>query len=136
MLESSSHIQSLKTALDANSIRQKLIASNVANINTPGYKTLDVSFEEIFNASQDDDMIKMRLTHPRHMRGLPLEGVYSDAVFYAYHPKDPNDGMNDVDIDREMVKNSETFLNFNTYGMILRKEYEVIKTVIDAPTGM
>ncbi len=135
MFEHSSHIKSLEVALDASSLRQKLIASNVSNINTPGYKTRDVSFNEIFDASQDDMMMKMRLTHPRHQRGLPLDSLYEDAIFYAYHPKNPNDGVNDVDIDREMVKNSETFLNFNTFGKILRKEYDGIAEVISSPVG-
>ena len=33
-------------AMDAYSLRQKAIASNVANVDTPGYKRLEVSFED------------------------------------------------------------------------------------------
>jgi flagellar basal-body rod protein FlgB len=133
---SSSHIKALEAALDANSLRQKLIASNVSNINTPGYKTRDVSFEKIFDASRDDQMMKMRLTHPRHMQGMALESVYDDAIFYAYDPQDPNDGVNDVDIDREMVKNSETAMNINIFGTIMKKEFESLRDVINAPLGL
>jgi len=132
----SSHIRALEASLDANVLRQKVIASNVANVNTPGYKTRDVSFETIFDASVDDEMLKMRLTHPRHMRGLPLESIYDDALFYAYDPPNPNDGVNDVDIDREMVKNSETAMNINIFGTILKKEFEGLRDNINAPLGV
>lgn len=40
----------LSTALDAASLRQQLIATNIANVNTPGYVTQRVSFEALFEA--------------------------------------------------------------------------------------
>lgn len=43
----------LKTALDAYSMRQKAIASNVANIDTPGYKRIEVPFEEQLQQAQN-----------------------------------------------------------------------------------
>lgn len=46
------HTQLLKTALDAYSLRQKAIASNVANIDTPGYKRMEVPFEEQLQKAQ------------------------------------------------------------------------------------
>jgi flagellar basal-body rod protein FlgB len=41
-----SHSKLMGKALDAYNMRQKAIASNVSNIDTPGYKRLEVSFEE------------------------------------------------------------------------------------------
>lgn len=38
--------QLLSKAMDAYELRQKAIASNVANIDTPGYKRMEVSFED------------------------------------------------------------------------------------------
>lgn len=40
------HTDLLQKALGAYSLRQKAIASNVANVETPGYKRLEVPFEE------------------------------------------------------------------------------------------
>jgi flagellar basal-body rod protein FlgB len=42
----SQHTNLLSRAMDAYTLRQKAIASNVANINTPGYKKLEVPFEQ------------------------------------------------------------------------------------------
>ena len=41
----------IKKALDATAIRGKVIANNIANINTPNYKRLYVSFEDALNES-------------------------------------------------------------------------------------
>lgn len=46
------HTDLLKKSLDAYALRQKAIASNVANIDTPGYKRLEVSFEEQLRKAQ------------------------------------------------------------------------------------
>ena len=52
------------TALNASVLRHEAIASNIANISTPGYKTLDVSFEDQLNgilkneALHDDDALR------------------------------------------------------------------------------
>jgi len=40
------HIKLMAKAMDAYSLRQKATASNIANIDTPGYKKLSVSFED------------------------------------------------------------------------------------------
>jgi len=52
-LVDSNHTDLLKTALDAYALRQKAIASNVANIDTPGYKRLEVPFESQLQKAQN-----------------------------------------------------------------------------------
>jgi flagellar basal-body rod protein FlgB len=49
----SKHTDLLSTALNAYSLRQKAIASNVANVDTPGYKRLEVPFEEQLQKAQN-----------------------------------------------------------------------------------
>lgn len=50
------HTQLLSKAMDAYSLRQKAIASNVANIDTEGYKRLTVNFEEQLQKAQGTSM--------------------------------------------------------------------------------
>lgn len=128
-------VQGLKESLDANAMRQRIIASNVANIDTPGYKTRDVAFDKIFESAADNSGLRMTLTNKRHMQPLPLDSQMDEAIFYAYHPSDPDDGQNDVDIDREMVKSSETAMNLVLYTRLLKSKYQEYKDVIDAPLG-
>jgi flagellar basal-body rod protein FlgB len=65
------HTDLLKKALDAYALRQKAIASNVANIDTPGYKRLEVNFEDALQKAQklqtvqtdfDDVQLKLQET--------------------------------------------------------------------------
>jgi flagellar basal-body rod protein FlgB len=83
-------IQLLTKLLDVASMRQDVIAQNMANLNTPGYSTLGVSFE---------DSLKEALTPGA--RGQPLE--VTPKVVAATGGTERVDG-NNVDIDLEMAR--------------------------------
>lgn len=51
----------LAKALDVYSLRQKITASNISNIDTPGYKKLSVSFEEELNRVSRDNLTGEKL---------------------------------------------------------------------------
>lgn len=52
------HTDLLKKSLDAYALRQKAIASNVANIDTPGYKRIEVPFEEQLQKAQSMQSVR------------------------------------------------------------------------------
>jgi flagellar basal-body rod protein FlgB len=52
------HTKLLEKAMDAYAMRQKAIASNVSNIDTPGYKRLEVSFEDKLQEAQETGLDK------------------------------------------------------------------------------
>lgn len=65
--------------------RQKVIAANVANVNTPGYVAKDVEepdFASMVKASQSPQM-KMTVTNPKHMMTAPVQG----GMYKVYTPK-------------------------------------------------
>ena len=93
---SESHMEALKVSVEGNALRQRLVASNVANINTPGYKTKDLSFEKLYQMRTGGGEIPLKLTHPRHMQGMDVTGRAEGAIFNAYNPVNPHDGINDV----------------------------------------
>ena len=93
------YINVLDRAADAAALRNKAIANNIANVDTPGYKRQDVSFaanlEEALRHSRfeslDDKISSVRLDR--------LKGKqYTDAEGYSYRL----DG-NNVDIETETV---------------------------------
>ena len=94
--------------MDLLSVRQKLVASNIANAGTPGYKTRDVNFEQELQSA---------------MPSLPgieeVEGL-----------KTKNDG-NNVSIDREARLLSENALRFSVAGQLLKSQIKAIKSAID-----
>lgn len=101
---------SIEAALKAESLRQKAIASNIANLETPQYRSIDVKFEEMLDkAMQQAD------------RGGAGD---VEAQFYQPHTS-PVDGKgNDVNLEAEIGKMVENTLRHKAYIRILNKKYQ------------
>ena len=50
----------VQSALDAVMLRQKLIAHNIANAETPGYKRLDLIFEDELRKAMESKDLKLK----------------------------------------------------------------------------
>ena len=107
MLESLGN--SLERYMDVLSARQKLIASNIANADTPGYKTRDLDFQGAFR-----DALQGAQIHPVEISGL----------------KTNNDG-NNVNLDREARLLSENALRFSAASQLLRGQIRNMRAAID-----
>lgn len=94
--------------MDLLSARQKVVASNIANIDTPGYKARDIDF-----ASELQEVEST--TQPRviEARGLAIK----------------NDG-NNVSLDREMRLLSENALRFTIASAFMKDEIGEIRKAI------
>jgi len=119
-----------KNVLDYLSVRQKVVASNVANVNTPGYKTRDVSFASVLKSKNDDLRLRLTRTNEKHFPKGPIGDLNEVDTYLAYKPVNPNDGVNDVDLDKEMVKEGEVQVNFNLFSNMLTKKYKGIDKAI------
>jgi flagellar basal-body rod protein FlgB len=95
--------------LDLLSTRQKLVASNVANLDTPGYKTRDIDFQFEFESQLAGD--KPNVTQPT---GLTVK----------------NDG-NNVSLDRETRLLAENAMRFNFVTNLMKNELRMVKQAID-----
>ena len=106
MLDPLSH--SLDRYMTLVSVRQKLVASNVANADTPGYKTQDIDFEtELQNAAGTSPMVNT-------VSGLRVK----------------NDG-NNVDLDREARLLAENALRFSVASNLLRTQLKTVRMAIE-----
>ncbi len=103
------YVDVLDKAADASWMRNEAISNNIANVNTPGYKRQDVSFEEELKhalkankyESLDKKVSDIDLDH--------IEGrVYTDSANYSYRL----DG-NNVDIDNENVELASNQIKYN-----------------------
>jgi flagellar basal-body rod protein FlgB len=94
--------------LDVAAVRQDVTAQNVANVNTPGYRTLEVNFEEALqNRLGADAKAPLGELHPEIVAGTG--GL------------DRADG-NNVDIDLEMARLQKNAIYFKIYSQILANE--------------
>ena len=103
----------ISRAMDAAMLRSRVISNNIANVNTPGYRRVEVSFEEQLRNALDRTRLKGAKTASQHMDLGKMN--LSDVNAKAYHPYDPTlpSGVNNVDIDMEMAKLAENQLQFN-----------------------
>jgi flagellar basal-body rod protein FlgB len=103
-------LKTLENIMHIASFRQKLLASNVANADTPGYRAKDISFQNELN---------------RAMAGS--RGSYN--VYEVMTTMLSRDG-NTVNLDIEMTKMAETTLLYNSAAQILAKKINMMKDVI------
>lgn len=94
--------------MDLVSMRQKLVASNIANADTPGYQTQDVDFE-----SSLESLLDGATPRPAPVAGLATR----------------NDG-NNVDLDREARLLSENALRFSIATNLMKSEFQQMKEAI------
>ncbi len=97
----------LERALDASSMRSWALSTNIANVNVPGYKRLDVDFARALkDASQAGTALAT--THANHLParvgGRPPSLVSQDSSMRV-------DG-NGVDVEFEMVRAAENSIYF------------------------
>jgi flagellar basal-body rod protein FlgB len=121
----------LEKVLDLRAMRHNLIASNVANIDTPNYKAFDVLVEEEMRRAGDvgHASVQIRQTHSRHILGPEPTGFRANIRQSGIGGSLRNDG-NNVDLDTQMTKMSENSLLYNASAQILSKKYQGLKNVI------
>ncbi len=113
MLSRSTNLPLVQKTMDAAMLRGRVIANNIANVNTPGFRRVEVAFEEELRSALDRTRLKGSRTDEKHLdmgrRNL------SSVNAQAYHPYDPTlpSGVNNVDIDMEMSKLAETQIMYN-----------------------
>ncbi len=106
MLESIGN--NLQRYMDLLSTRQKLVASNIANADTPGYKTKDVEFQFEY----------LSLTQGAEPNVVDAQGL-----------KTKNDG-NNVNMDRETRLLAENAIRFNVASALLKSQILQLRTAI------
>src|SRR5215469_7814 len=99
-------IESYMTAL---SVRERVNGANIANADTPGYRSRDVDFEHEFQKALNGGSPEIT-----EVTGLQLK----------------NDG-NNVSIDREMRVLSETALRFNIASNFVRSEIRQVRAAME-----
>ena len=100
-LFSDSNYVAQKKLLDATELRHEALAANIANIETPGYKRVDLpqNFNEEFAAH-------LRAGKPQAM---PLPTLVEDSSATSQRP----DG-NNVDLEKELISMSSNTMQFET----------------------
>jgi len=122
----------IKKSLDAGMLRSRAISNNIANIDTPGYKRVEVNFESELRKAISSSKLKGTRTDSRHL-SLGSSDI-KNLQPTAYKPSDGTlpSGVNNVDIDEEMAKLAENQILFNFATKRLQGTYRKLNAAIQA----
>jgi flagellar basal-body rod protein FlgB len=118
------YINVLDKAADASWKRDEIIANNIANVDTPGYKRKDVQFESyLMNSLLGDGSLDHRVAKA-NLSSL-VSTVYTDNAALSYRL----DG-NNVDIDTESANLAENQIRYYALMDSMTQEFNRIKSVL------
>lgn len=131
---SNTKIPIFEKALKAYSLRQKAIASNIANVTTPGYKKLEVKFEEELTKSMDNLRLESKTTHEKHLKfgNKNIANIEPETVESSIKKGDDPlaSGYNNVDIDQEMVALAQNQIQYRLASRLVSRTFKAIQNAI------
>ncbi|MCB0112532.1 MAG: flagellar basal body rod protein FlgB [Caldilineaceae bacterium] len=124
----------LQKGLDALSERQTVIAHNVANVETPGYKASDVAFEDsLRRALHSGADLGMQTTDPDHLTAAGARQQEISEIAHTTYRRNQTsmrkDG-NNVDIENEMLDLAETGLRYQAMTSLASKKLAMLRMVV------
>jgi flagellar basal-body rod protein FlgB len=101
----------MTSALDGLAARQRAIANNIANMNTPGYTAERVSFEDALAASVQAGSGQVAATTARSLEPTNLDG-------------------NNVNLDTETLSNVDTVLRYQFASQAVDNEFSLVRSAM------
>lgn len=125
------NVNDMAFALKTLSTKTDVIAKNIANQSTPGYKASKLVFPEVMGEyfSGFGSTMPLKTTNPRH---LSLDGENFDPIGRVRHQNNPsvrNDG-NDVNIDFETSQQADTETRYTLFTDLIGKKFSGLKDII------
>jgi flagellar basal-body rod protein FlgB len=120
----------MKGALDAGAVRQRVIASNIANAATPGYQAQDVAFADVLR--EEEGSLSMAQTRPGHLAGAVASSP--PPVVRPRGGEVPAGSINDVVIEREMNEMVQNTIHFQAVSQLLANRYKGLRDAIRSGT--
>lgn len=122
----------LESSLNGAIARQKTIAHNVSNINTPGFKRFLVDFEDqLENAQRRYQQLPLQVTQEKHIK-IPANESFDSA-------RDLSPGLradgNNVNLEQEMTLMVKNDVYFNAALNQVNKKIAILKYVISDGRG-
>jgi len=112
--------------------RQRVLAQNIANANTPDYAPKDLVEPDFASHLRSGGMLRMRVTDPSHEVGGGGAAVRQETV---KSPFAATISGNSVDLESELRKVSETGVRYQTMVNLYQKHIALLKTAIGRPGG-
>lgn len=121
----------LSHALDYRSAKHAVISSNLANIDTPGHRPQELTFDQELRRAVDREGVPLRKTNEKHFppSGGDLSGGKASHLLETQEAG--WDGPNQLNIEREMAKMVQNNLLYEASAKLLSKKFEGLKAAIE-----
>ncbi|WP_216827992.1 flagellar basal body rod protein FlgB [Alkalihalobacterium elongatum] len=127
-LFSSPTFSTLERALDGSALRQKAISQNIANVDTPNYKSKKVNFQHTLDQAIRTKSFDVNKTDHRHVSFST--GEQREAFVTRLNNTMYNHNLNNVDIDKEMAALAQNQIYYNALIDRLNGRFNSLQTVI------
>jgi flagellar basal-body rod protein FlgB len=120
----------LRKSLDLYSANQRVIASNIANAETPGYSPARFEFENELKNALTKSNPTLSTTQTGH---IPHAVSTIEQVKGSIRSEPDNTGIGDengVSVDEEMIALSENQIRYETAAQLLKKKFSLLKYVV------
>ncbi len=122
-----------QTALNLRAARQELLASNIANADTPNYKAKDVNFATALQNAMAGTApaLPAAQTSPMHLQGNTDQAIMGSPVMYRV-PAQPSADGNTVDMDVERTQFTDNALRYEASVSFVSDELKDIQAAIQS----
>jgi flagellar basal-body rod protein FlgB len=126
----------LEKGLDVETLRRKVIANNISNVDVPHFKRSEVNFESelkraILDREEKENKLPALMTDERHIPFfVPREiTTVHSRINLDYNTSFRNDG-NNVDVEKEMVDAAKNLMRYNAFTTQLNNNFRMLKFVM------
>ncbi len=119
-------------ALKLRSQRSSVIASNIANADTPNYKARDLDFQKMLSvaASQQQPAVQLKTSHAGHLGGSEGSGQPVSGEMLYRTPTQPSLDGNTVDTQAEHTRFAENTFMYQASLSFLSSKFKGISYAI------
>ena len=133
-MEASSISNLLFKQLSFRGERQNVISNNIANANTPGYKTKELVFEnELGKLNKNERNLQLYTTNNKHINPSfnDIKKNNEPSLVNVKGLKEQNDG-NNVSMDSQMSEMSKNKILFDAIQSSIKKDSRLFRSVIES----
>ncbi|ROR01867.1 flagellar basal body rod protein FlgB [Desulfosoma caldarium] len=112
----------MQDRLNLNALTQKVVAANLANINTPRYVAKRLSFEDMLKESLEENALSLVKTSAGHRDPTSVEEIMREPEMVEVGP---------VDLDAEMVLLAHNSVEYQFILTMLNKKFSLLRTAIE-----
>ena len=124
-------VQVLSRSLDLRSQRHAVISSNLANMDTPGYKPLELTFEKELQEALGQGGPQPIRTHRHHLPGSADEAATIQPRLRQHRDYALGNGSYQLDLDREMARLAQNSVAYEVTAQLIARKLAGLRLAIN-----